>query len=318
MKFAALGRTKWLYDAVELAVAHGHEPVLIGTCAASPEYATKEHHFRELAERFGCPFFCSANLNTTERVAQAQASGAEIAISLNWLTLAGAEIRNAFPMGIVNVHAGDLPRYRGNAVVNWAIINGEPEVVLSAHQMEAELDAGAIFLQRRIPLNDETYVGDIFSKMDELVPQLFVDVMNLASTGGLVGRKQSTDQSTWLRCYARHREDSLIDWRQPAETLARVVRASSAPFSGAFCYLENELLLIWKARPVKFPFPYCAAPGQVVEICRESGEVTVACGQDLLALELVSLPSKDHMAPARVISSTRTRLRSHPRSFCNS
>ena len=170
MKFAALGRTRWLYDSIPVAQARGHQCVLIATAAGSPEYPVNEGDFERLAGQLGCPFICDTNLDNPDHAAVMEKSGAEIAVSVNWPLLINKRSRDRFPRGVLNAHAGDLPRYRGNACPNWAILNGEQEVVVSIHEMVDELDAGPIFAQQRFQLTEETYVVDIYRWMDTCDP----------------------------------------------------------------------------------------------------------------------------------------------------
>ena len=125
MKFAALGRTQWLYDAIRLCADRGHRVVLIGTAPAAPEYRVTEADFIRLARELGCPSWCDAAINRASCAAMAKASGAEVAISVNWPVRIGEPMLRLFPHGIINAHAGDLPRFQGNAAPNWAILAGE-------------------------------------------------------------------------------------------------------------------------------------------------------------------------------------------------
>ena len=294
-----------LLDAARLAMGRGHELVLVGTCAAAPEYEAKEADFARLALEARCPYFCDARINDDCHVRAARASGAEIALSVNWLTLFGAEIIAAFPHGILNAHAGDLPRYRGNACPNWAILNGEDHVGLCVHRVVPELDAGPVVLRTRFPLGPDTYIGEVYAFLDAEIPRMLVAAMEGLVSGALEAVPQPDDPALSLRCFPRMPEDGLIDWREPAQAIGRLVRASAEPFAGAFTCLDGEVLRIWRARPARLPYPWVGIPGQVAAIAGD--EVTVLCGRDVLILEEVELDGK-RMPPARRIRSLRTRL----------
>src|SRR2546430_4533 len=124
MKVAALGRTHFLYDAIVEVAKRGHQVVLIGTSSASPEYARTERDFAQLAQELGSVFFCDTRLANLDIFRLLSESKAEIGISANWLTLVPAKVLDLFPCGVINAHGGDLPRFRGNAVPNWAILSG--------------------------------------------------------------------------------------------------------------------------------------------------------------------------------------------------
>lgn len=307
MDFAAFGRTRWLHDSIVRAVDLGHRPVLIGTAAPSPEYDVGEDDFRALATKHGCPFFADARINTAERVTQAKASGAAVAMSVNWPLVIGPEMRAAFPHGIVNAHAGDLPRYRGNACPNWAIIAGEKQAFATLHRMGDGLDDGPIFLQRSTALSDSTYIADIYRFLDETIPQLFVELLDGLAAGRLVARPQPSDPAQALRCFARREADSEIVWSAPAEHLARLVRASAEPFSGAFTWLDGALVRVWRARAAVLPYAWHGTPGQVAETAPD-GSVTVLCGDGVLVLEEIEVAAKGRGPAARFVRSARARF----------
>jgi UDP-4-amino-4-deoxy-L-arabinose formyltransferase/UDP-glucuronic acid dehydrogenase (UDP-4-keto-hexauronic acid decarboxylating) len=306
MRFAILGRTRWLLDAARLAMQRGHDLVLVGTCAAAPEYSLTEADFERLAAEAGCPYFCDARINDDRHVRAARASGAEIALSVNWLTLFGAEIIAAFPHGILNAHAGDLPRYRGNACPNWAILNGEDHVGLCVHRVVPELDAGPVVLRTRYPLGPDTYIGDVYAFLNVEIPRMLVAAMEGLVSGKLEAVPQPEDPALSLRCFPRLPDDGLIDWREPAEMIGRLVRASAEPFAGAFTYLDGKRLRVWRARPDRLPYPWCGVPGQVAAIADE--KITVLCGQGTVFVVTEVQLGTERLPPGRLIKSTRARL----------
>lgn len=308
MKFAALGRTHWLRDAIRATAARGHQPVLIGTAKAMPEYACTERDFADLAAEFNCPFFEDGSLDSAEAVAHARAAGAEVAISVNWPTIIGPGIRRQFRHGILNAHAGDLPRYRGNACPNWAILAGETHLTVTVHQMAAELDAGPVLLKRRCEITESTYIGDLYAFMTATIPGMFADALDGLANGSLTLQAQSTDPADALRCYPRRPDDGFLDWTQPAEALGRLVRASAEPFAGAYFILNGERVVVWRARVEPLPSPSLGVPGQVVAVRPESGAVGVLTGDGLLVLEVLQ-PAGSARGPATTfVRSTRDRL----------
>ncbi len=307
MKFAALGRSHWMYDTVRLAMNRGHQPVLIGTCTSAPEYRAKEADFELLAREIGCPFFNDARINDEKYIRLVRESGAEIGLSVNWLTMIGPAMIGAFPLGILNAHAGDLPRYRGNACPNWAILAGEDHVGACVHLMVPELDAGPVVLRSRFPLTQSTYIGDIYAFLDREFPRLLVEGMEGLGSGVLKPEPQPDDPALVLRCFPRRPEDGLIDWRQPAEHICRLIRASSRPFAGAFTYLEGRRLTIWRAQVEKLLYSCKGVPGQIIRVDRTSGKVAVLAGRNALVLEEVTFEGRSE-APAVFVCSTRMRL----------
>jgi len=302
-----------LYETIRRLAAAGHEITLIGTCKAAPEYDIREDDFRHLAERLGAAFLLTQDINCPESLERLRQARSDVAVSVNWINLVGREACGTFPHGILNAHAGELPRYRGNAPVAWAILQGEARVGVTIHQMDPEeVDAGPIVLTDHYPLTDSTYVGDVYQFMERRFPDLFVEAIAGITNGTIVARPQSSDPAMALRCYPRKPEDGFVDWAAGAAAIGRLVRASAEPFSGAFTDFRGERLTIWRARPRAWPCPSLAVPGHVVRRDRDTGEVGVATGDGLLILEEVESPGSGRCRPASLITSVRDRLGARP------
>lgn len=308
MKVAVLGRTHWLYKSIAAVASNGHQIVLIGTCPAAPEYLKDESDFAALAGSLQVPYFCNPAINSDEIVKLIRNCGADVAISINWLTLIGQKVIDLFPYGIINAHAGDLPRYRGNAVPNWAIINNEDEVVLTLHNMDYELDAGPILLQRKCPLTSATYISDVYSFIDTNIAEMFVEVLAGLESNSLTPRQQPSDPALSLRCFPRLPRDSNLEWTKSAEFLSRVVRASAEPFAGAHTYLDGEKIIIWRAYADRLPYPYLGMPGQVAERREKTGEVVVITSDGVLVLQEIETDIGERSSASSIITSSRSRL----------
>jgi UDP-4-amino-4-deoxy-L-arabinose formyltransferase/UDP-glucuronic acid dehydrogenase (UDP-4-keto-hexauronic acid decarboxylating) len=303
MRIAALGRTGWLYDSIVALRKAGHDIVLIATAPAATEYGIGERDFELLAHEIGCRYIGTGPLNA----AHLRELGAEAAVSVNWPTLLPAEVLGSFRHGVINAHAGDLPRYRGNACPNWAILTGEPRVVLTLHRMSEALDAGPVLLKKPFALDERTYIGDVYEFLAKAIPQAFVEAIDGLARGTLKPAPQDPDPSKSLRCFPRRPEDSELAWARPASDLARVVRASAEPFAGAYTHLEGRKLVVWRARAAELPYAWLGVPGQVAAIDAATGEVTVLAGRGVLVIEEAAVGER-RGKPATLIRSTRARL----------
>ncbi len=316
MRFAAFGRTRILYDSIKALVAAGHIPRIVGTCRASPESEIKEADFARLAAEFAVDFFDSAAVNSDEIVAKLARAGAEVAVSVNWLTVIKERVCDLFPRGVLNCHAGDLPRYRGNAPYAYAILQNEPYMGLCVHKMEPSvLDSGAILVRRQVPITESTYVGDLISDCECLVPQMFCEALGGLETGDIIPKPQPADPALTLRCYPRRPEDGLIDWSLPADAICRLIRASSTPFAGAYTFFEGRQVVIWRAHAEASPYPYLGVPGQVVER-RASGEILVLTPQGFVAIERMTDANGRPVVPTDMVKSLRQRFGLNPVAVC--
>jgi methionyl-tRNA formyltransferase len=288
LSIAVLARTRWGLDAAQKLAQAGGTISLVATSRAEEFYGCGVSEYQEFAQQTHAKFLDASKLSPENLATALLGSGAEVAISVNWPHLLGKEIINALPLGIINAHAGDLPRYRGNACPNWAILNGEPYVGLCAHLMEPDaLDSGPVIMREYLPLSDDSYIGDVYAWLDERVPAILQSAAE-QRLRGTQATPQLSDPELALRCYPRRPEDARIDWRAPAGAVHRLIRASSRPFSGAFGFMEDgRRVTIWRAAIYAHPEPFCAVPGHIM--LRADSGVVVACGKGCLRLDEVEV-----------------------------
>ena len=276
MKIAIIGRTEMLYDSALVLESQGFELCCIVTARPEAEYKRDEFDFERLAAERGIPFFKEPGSESLlDGVREAKC---DLAISVNYPKILSQEFIDAFPLGILNAHGGDLPRYRGNACQAWAILNGESEIGLCIHKMiGGEVDAGDIIAREYLSIDMETRIGEVWDWMSEQVPQLMLSaVKSLALDPSYVLEKQSKCPEDVLRCYPRRPDDGRIDWSLSAIEIVRLVKASGRPYAGAFCELDGRKVTIWDAQIFEDEENFCAVPGQVVSIT--GGRPTIACG----------------------------------------
>ena len=258
MRVGVLGRTGMLLRAARAVAEDGHRITFVQTCAPEPHYDASESDFARLADEMGAPLVTGTvgrHLDLWRR------SGTDVCISLNWPTLVPERALAVFAHGILNAHAGDLPRYRGNACPNWAILNFEDRVGLTIHRMVAELDAGPWLHKSFLPIDEGTYIGDIYRWLEDAIPSGFQEAIARLETGGFI---EQDPQVRPLRTFPRRPEDGRIAWTAETRNILALIRASSRPFAGASTSLEGgEEILIWRARQSIPEFDVRAVPGQV-------------------------------------------------------
>lgn len=309
MKIAILGRSSHLLNTARLLHNQGHSIVIVGTADAEDYYSAKVDDFKAFAEVIGAVFFKDKNLNSENRVRQLIQSEAEVGVSTNWPIILGEKCCSALTFGILNGHTGDLPRYRGNACPNWAILNGEEKIGLCVHVMEPnQLDSGAVLARTHFQNTNETYIGDVYKWIDEKLPELFSKAINGLSNGSITPKPQNSNPDLALRCYPRRPEDGRIDWKDSSENIHRLIRASSRPLSGAYTTLEGVTrITIWRAEKFNHPGEYSAAPGQI--LYQHEDDPLIACGSGVIKLTGISLEgTEEGLAKKKICSSFRRRL----------
>ena len=307
MRIAVIGRSEILFDTAERLARAGHKIALVVTAKEAPEYTKGAEDFRLLAERLGAAYVRTARI--AERVEELAAlAPVELAVSVNYPGIIPQSVIDLFPLGILNGHGGDLPRYRGNACQAWAILNGEQRAGLCIHKMVGgELDSGDIIARDYHPISLRTKVTELWEWMKVRCPQLFQEAVTaLTVNPAFVLERQSTDPADALRCYPRRPEDGRIDWSAGADTILRLINASNKPYVGAFAELDGEPLIVWDAEAVGDGEFFLAVPGQVTSVGH--GHVQVATGSKKVQLNCVEYRGRT-TTPDRVVTSLRTRLR---------
>ena len=202
---------------------------------------------------------------------------------LLWITdyryLIPPEIIALAPLGAVNLHPSLLPTYRGRASINWAILNGERRLGLTAHFVDAGMDTGDIIEQATYEISDEQDVGDCLDILYPLYIATTRKVLGYFETGNIPRKPQNHSRAT---SFPRRRpEDGLIDWKQSARSIHNLVRAVASPYPGAFTTLGGQKVVIWKSRIVS-ETGSAAEPGRVIAH-HELGPI-VQCGEGRLLL----------------------------------
>jgi methionyl-tRNA formyltransferase len=213
-------------------------------------------------------------------------------------------LTETFPF--VNVHYAPLPRYRGRATVNWAILNGEAETAITVHCLEAGLDAGGILDQQMVAIGPRDTVADLYDRLNAMQRVRLAGAVERRLSGD---RGTAQDESQASYSCTRVPTDGLIDWTRPTIEIDRLIRSLGAPFPAAYSFLELQQLEIHRARPKSAPASFVGrVPGRVVAIDSASGEADVLTGDGVLTLELVGLAGAEPEPAARVIRSHRATL----------
>ena len=305
MKFGIIGRSKMLYETILQCIKEGHKPTFIITAPAADEYEIQENDFELLANKLAIPYLCTKKLDSSKIKKIDPNKRSNICISVNFYSIIPTSVINFFPLGILNGHAGNLPKYRGNAPIAWAILNEEKKIGLTIHKMEGDkLDSGAVICKSFYDLNKNSRIGEVQNWVNDMLPKLFLEALGkLVKNKNYILEKQNEGSS--LRCFPRIPEDGKINWNSSAKEIIKLINASSEPYQGAFCFYKNEKLIIWRAKIYQSEFNYLAIPGQVYIT---NNKVTVITGKGMIELGEVSLKKKRKVA-SELIKSIRTRMK---------
>jgi len=256
----------------------------------------------ELATKLGVPVSQDASMRSVSALVESLRPDCVVISSYNRILAPDLLNLSRF----INVHYAPLPKYRGRANVNWAIINGEKAAGISIHRVSPGLDAGNILFQETIPISDIDTVATLYERLNAIQRRALGDAVKRFLAGD-EGAPQDESQATY--CCARLPEDGAIDWSRGTLEIDRLIRALAAPYPGAFTWFEGRRLTIWAATPVADgPRFVGRVPGRVVAVSKSEGTVDVLTGDGALRLFEAQYDGVAPAPAASIIKSVKATL----------
>jgi methionyl-tRNA formyltransferase len=215
-------------------VGQGHEVVAVYTrppAASGRGMELKPSPVHKMAERFGLPVLTPKTLRTEEAAETFRSHEADVAVVVAYGMLLPKAILDAPELGCLNLHASLLPRWRGAAPIQRAIMAGDAETGVAVMKMEEGLDTGPVAMVERVAITPEMNAGELHDRLMVLGADLMVRALAALSRGGLGFTPQPEEGVTYA--HKLKNEDALIDWSKPAQAVHDHVRGLS-PFPGAF------------------------------------------------------------------------------------
>ncbi len=192
--------------------------------------------------------------------------------------------------GSVNVHASLLPKYRGAAPINWAIIRGERETGVTTMRMDEGMDTGPILLQERVPIESNDTAESLAERLQVIGARLLVRTIAELKAGRLKSKPQDSSQATMAPLLKK--EDGLIRWDQSAEAIVNRVRGL-IPWPGAYTFYGPQRWRLWKVSALDPPPLRRATPGEILEVQKDG--VLVATADRTIRIEELQPENKRRM-----------------------
>jgi methionyl-tRNA formyltransferase len=274
MRILFFGDGAWAAGCLRRLSADGHEilGVLERRRPTSPDLSAAAASMGFPTERL--------DVNAPAFVARATALAPDLNLSVSYDQILRPPIRETARLGFVNLHAGKLPLYRGRNVINWAIINGETELGITAHAVDDGIDTGDILLQRTLPISWTDGYGDVLARAVAAFPDLASDVVSALERGTAARRPQAHLPGSYFP--GRQEGDEWLNWSETSENLHNKIRAITRPGPGARTRWERETVILWKAHYERDWPRYRAVPGAVVG--RDASGVLVKTGDSTLQI----------------------------------
>jgi methionyl-tRNA formyltransferase len=231
---------------------------------------------KQLALLHGLSVAQPQTLRGEEALAQLRSSAAQALVVAAYGLILPVPVLDLFPAGCINIHASLLPRWRGAAPIQRAILAGDRETGISIMRMEQGLDTGPVYFTRSVPILPDDSTGSLHDRLAAIGARCIVEALPQIGQGTLLPSPQPLDGITYAHKIAK--AEAAIDWQRDALDVDRQVRAFN-PFPGAFSTLGGEALKIWRGLPCAGE---SAIPGNILA-CGAEG-IDVACGKGVLRI----------------------------------
>ncbi|HET7537460.1 MAG TPA: formyltransferase [Candidatus Didemnitutus sp.] len=200
-----------------------------------------------VANAHGVPVFTPANANTPEWTERLALLAPDLILSVYYRSMISEQVLRLAPLGAFNLHGSLLPRYRGRAPINWAVLHGEPRVGVTLHRMVRKADAGPIVDQEGVELGPRDTAEQAFRKILPCGRRVLARQIDALLAGCARETPQDESQATYFG--GRKPEDGRIDWRRTSREIFNLVRAVTEPYPGAFSDIDGSRLMVWWAEP---------------------------------------------------------------------
>lgn len=293
MKVIFMGTPEFSVGTLEALIEAGHEVALAVTQPDKPKGRGGKMQYtpvKEAALKHGIPVFQPKKVREPECVEELKQYNADIIVVIAFGQILPKEILEMTPFGCVNVHASLLPKYRGAAPIQWAVIDGEEVSGVTTMQMDEGLDTGDMLLKTEIRLDEKETGGSLHDKLAAAGAELCVRTLKGLEEKTIVPKPQGESPTA----YARMLDKKLgnIDWSRDAESIERLVRGLN-PWPSAYTNRDGKVMKIWEARAEKRAAETGGVPGTVISV--EKDGFCVETGDGVLKVLALQIPGKKRM-----------------------
>lgn len=295
MKVIFMGTPDFAVGTLEALIGAGHEITLVVSQPDKPKGRGHElipTPVKAVALAHGLPVYQPARLRGEQTEEKLRSTEADVIVVAAFGQLIPKSILEMKQYGCVNVHGSLLPKYRGAAPIQWAVIDGEAESGITIMQMDEGLDTGDMLLKAAVPLEPKETGGSLFEKLSALGASLCVEALTKLEEGSLTLQKQGDSPTAYAKQLTK--EMGELDWTRPAAELERLIRGLN-PWPSAYTRLTGKLLKIWDGDVCEEEQTQRAC-GEIVRVSKDA--IYVACGQGVLKINELQLQGKKRMDTA--------------------
>lgn len=283
MKIVFMGTPDFSVGALDALVEAGHEIIAVVTQPDKPKGRSGQMQFppvKECALRHGLTVLQPVKIKTPEWVDKLRELKADVFVVAAFGQILSKEILDMPKYGCVNIHASLLPKYRGAAPINWAIINGEKETGVTIMQMNEGVDTGDMLSHVVVPIAPKETAESLFDKLAKAGAKLIVETLPKLEAGEIKPVPQDESQSSHVKMM--NKSLGKIDWNQDAVVIERLVRGLNS-WPSAYTYYKGKSVKLWDCDVVEAAAK--AVPGTIIAVAKDSFDVATGNGA-LRVLEL--------------------------------
>ena len=286
-----MGTPDFAVGTLEAIIEAGHEVVLVVTQPDKPKGRSGALQFppvKECAVAHGIEVFQPTKIRLEENVEFLRKYDADIFVVAAFGQILPKSILDMPKYGCINVHASLLPKYRGAAPIQWAVINGDPVTGVTIQQMDIGVDTGDIIVTKELAIAGDETGGGLFDKLAVVGAEACLEAMKQIEEGTATRTPQNHEKATHVSMISK--EFGLIDWNKSAVEIERLIRGLN-PWPSAYTKLDGKTFKIWRAKVLSEATD--AMPGEVVSVDKNS--LKVQTGDGMLSLVEVQLEGKKRM-----------------------
>lgn len=290
MKIIFMGTPDFAVGTLRSLAEAGHEITLVVSQPDKPKgrgHAMVPTPVKVVAEELGIPVFQPVKIREAKDVLEK--TEADVCVVAAFGQIIPASILHMKKYGCINVHASLLPKYRGAAPIQWAVIDGEKESGVTIMQMDEGLDTGDMLTKAIVPLDEKETGGSLFDKLSEAGGRLCVETLAKLEKGEITPEKQGESPTAYASMLDKKMGN--IDWNKSAVVIERLVRGLN-PWPSAYTHLDGKTLKIWACDVL----PQSASKGESGEILEVTKDaIHVQTGDGILVLREIQLAGKARM-----------------------
>jgi methionyl-tRNA formyltransferase len=291
MRLVFLGTPSFAVPTLERIVEAGHQVVSVVTQPDRPR-GRGQHPapppVKAAALRFGLRVYQPERVRRPEVVDALRALSPELMVVVGYGQIIPQTVIDLAPLGIINVHASLLPKYRGAGPIQWAILNGETRTGVTTMRIDAGLDTGDMLLKAETEIGPDENAVELSQRLAVMGADLLVKTLDGLARGTITPQRQNPDEATHARLLKK--EDGILEWSQPARAIHNRVRGLQ-PWPGALTIFRGQTLHIWRSHPRPERGP---SPGRFLSL----KPPVVACGAGSLELVEVQLEGRKRIPAA--------------------